>query len=238
MKAIPIYVHVLFSATTLLSVFFTFKAAKNSKITAIVCCVWLLIQSVLALTGFYTDTQSMPPRFAFMVAPPMIGIVLLFATSTGRRYIDNLDLGILTLLQAVRIPVEIGLFLLFQYKVVPELMTFKGLNFDILTGITALVVWFVVFKLRTTRFSNVILAVWNIAGLFLLFNIVYHAIFSVETPFQKFAFDMPNRGVLYFPFNWLPCFIVPLALFAHLASLRKIFSGEFRKSIAPLELGT
>jgi len=37
------------------------------------------------------------------------------------------------------------------------------------------------------------------------------------------AFDQPNIAVLYFPFSWLPTYVVPVVLFCHLAALRKLY---------------
>jgi hypothetical protein len=48
----------------------------------------------------------------------------------------GLDKKILTLLHIIRIPVELGLYWLFIYKAIPQLMTFEGRNFDILVGLT------------------------------------------------------------------------------------------------------
>jgi hypothetical protein len=55
-----------------------------------------------------------------------------------------------------------------------------------------------------------------------LANIVIIAILSAPTPMQKFGFEQPNVGVVYFPFIWLPTIIVPIVLFAHLASLLQV----------------
>ncbi|WP_316813780.1 hypothetical protein [Pedobacter heparinus] len=37
-------------------------------------------------------------------------------------------------------------------------------------------------------------------------------------------FTTKKKGILNFPFSWLPSFIVPLVLFAHLASIRKLMN--------------
>jgi hypothetical protein len=76
---------------------------------------------------------------------------------------------------------------------------------------------FVKKKIRRTS-----LLLWNFACLLLLGNIVVNAALSAPSPFQRLAFDQPNRAVLYFPFIWLPAFIVPVVLFAHLVSLRRL----------------
>ncbi|HEV7700865.1 MAG TPA: hypothetical protein VGO43_11595, partial [Pyrinomonadaceae bacterium] len=67
---------------------------------------------------------------------------------------------------------------------------------------------------------------FNILGLMLLANIVSIAIMSLPSPMQQMAFDQPNRGVLLFPYIWLPTVIVPIVLFSHLASLWKLLTNK------------
>jgi hypothetical protein len=63
----------------------------------------------------------------------------------------------------------------------------------------------------------------------LLINIVATAILSMPFPFQQLAFDRPNIAIMYFPYVWLPCCVVPIVLFAHLVSLRKLFATKAQK---------
>ncbi len=96
-------------------------------------------------------------------------------------------------------------------------MTFEGRNLDILSGLTApLVAWLAV---RGGAVNRPLLIMWNLLAFGLLLNILINAILSLETPFQQFAFDQPNRGVLYFPFIWLPVIIVPIVFVSHVVSL-------------------
>jgi hypothetical protein len=96
-------------------------------------------------------------------------------------------------------------------------MTFEGGNFDILSGLSALLVaWF---AFRGSKINRPLLIVWNLFAFGLLLNIMTNAILSLESPLQQFAFDQPNRGVLYFPFIWLPAIIVPVVFVSHVISL-------------------
>jgi hypothetical protein len=217
---LPMYISVVFIATTCLTVFAFYKAANNSKATLLVIVLWLTLQSFISLTGFYTKTDTLPPRFILLVGPPLLLIAFLFMTTRGRLYLDRLDVKYMTLLHTVRIPVELVLFWLFAHKAVPELMTFEGQNFDILSGITAPILYYLGFV--KNMISKSIILAWNFICLGLLFNIVITAILSAPTPFQKFGFEQPNIGVLYFPFTWLPAAVVPLVLLSHLASIRKL----------------
>src|SRR5688500_3639004 len=216
----PFYVPFIFILTTFLTVWLFYKASNNSRVTLIILAAWLAIQTPIAYSGFYTNTNSVPPRFVLFVLPPLLFIIGLFATTKGRQYLDSLDPNILTLLHVVRISVETVLFWLFIYKAIPELMTFEGRNLDILSGLTAPIVYYFGFVKKRMNITSIIL--WNLICLGLLMNIVVTAILSAPTPFQKLAFDQPNVGVFYFPFIWLPCCIVLLVLLYHLAVIRQL----------------
>jgi len=187
---------------------------------ALLVILWLALQAIVSLTGFYTVTSGTPPRFALLVIPPIFFIIILFLTKAGRRAIDGFDAKTLTLLQIVRIPVEITLYWLFLHKMVPTVMTFEGRNFDILCGLTAPLIYY--FGYVKNSLSRSILIGWNVVCLLLLANIVVTAVLSAPLPFQRFGFDQPNIALFYFPFVWLPCFIAPVALFSHLVLLRKL----------------
>lgn len=220
MEHLPAYISVVFGITTLLTVWFAWRATHKSTPFLGIIGGWTVVQSFVAYTGFYTVTHTMPPRMMLMLLPPLLLIIWVFATAKGRAFVDSLDLKMLTWLHVVRVPVEFTLLWLFLYGQVPQLMTFEGLNFDILSGLTApAVAWFVIEK---QRFSPKVALVWNFICLGLLFNIAFHGVLSVPFRFQQFAFEQPNVALLYFPFVLLPGLIVPLVLFSHLVAIRKL----------------
>lgn len=222
MENLPVYISIVFGLTTFLTVWLFYKAANHSKITLLILLVWLALQAFMGLSGFYTVTDTIPPRFLLLALPAILFIIALFATSKGRKFIDSLDRKALTILHIVRIPVEIVLFWLFVNKAVPELMTFEGRNFDIVSGLTAPVIFY--FDFIKKQLNSKIILVWNFICLALLINIVTNAVLSAPFPFQRFAFNQPNIAVLYFPFNWLPACIVPLVLLSHLAAIRQLLN--------------
>ena len=227
MENLPPYISIVFGLTTLLTVGLFYKAANRSNTTLIMLFAWLALQAYIGLSGFYTITDSIPPRFILLVLPPLLFIIGLFTTSKGRQYIDSLDVKTLTILHTIRITVEIVLFWLFVHKTVPGLMTFEGRNFDILSGLTAPVIFYFGFIKKQT--GKKVILLWNFICLGLLINIVVNAVLSAPFPFQKFAFDQPNIAVLYFPFNWLPSCVVPLVLLAHLAAIRQLLNDGGKK---------
>lgn len=217
---LPMLINIVFILTTLLTVFLFYKATKKSSTALLMIAVWLLLQAIIGLTGFYKVTEGFPPRFALLALPAILLIVILFITSAGRKFLDSLDTKTLTLLHIVRIPVELTLYWLYLNKAVPEIMTFAGRNFDIIAGITAPLVYYSGYVKNYLNKS--MLLTWNLLCIGLLFNIVITAILSAPTAFQQFGFEQPNIAILYFPFVWLPCCVVPLVLLAQLASIRAL----------------
>ncbi|MBX7174347.1 MAG: hypothetical protein K1X72_25470 [Pyrinomonadaceae bacterium] len=229
---LPLYVVIVFIFTTLLTVWIFQNTARRGSFTSktttflsVTIAFWLIFQGTISFLGFYQKTDAIPPRlFVFAILPALLLIIGLFIFS--RDWIEKLPLKGLILLSIIRVPVEICLFWLFQNGQVPQLMTFEGRNFDILSGITAPIIVWIAF--RNGQVNRSLLIIWNIVCLGLLINIVGHAALSIPSPIQQLAFDQPNQAVLFFPFVWLPSTIVPIVLFTHLASFWQIFSNKIR----------
>lgn len=217
---IPEYVSIVFILTTLYSIWLFKRAFKPNQITLIILYLWLALQGFLANSGFYQDTMSLPPKFGLAIIPTFILIGIIFFTAKGKKFMDELETEPLYWIHTTRIPVEIVLWMLFVASQIPEVMTFEGRNYDIIAGLTAPLIIF--YGIRKPIIDRNRLLLWNILCLFLLLNVVVMAILSVESPLQKMSFDIPNKGVLLFPFIWLPSFIVPMVLFSHFVSIRQL----------------
>jgi hypothetical protein len=224
MESLPAYVSIVFILTTFAAIAFLLQAVKvvglhslPSRFLIFLLPLWIILQGVLGVYGFYLDTDTLPPRLALFAVWPAFLLIIVYFIFFRRTFIDRLPLRILTLLHVIRIPVEITLLWLFWGGQVPRMMTFEGSNFDILSGVLGVIAYFVAF--RGKNVSRGVLIGFNIIGLLLLINIVTIAILSLPTPIQGLNFDQPNWAVLYFPYVWLPAIVVPIVLFAHLASL-------------------
>lgn len=220
MENLPIYIHITFIVITLstfgiIFYFFRIKQGKfNFKIATIVT-IWLCLQTVLSLSGFYLTFDLIPPRFLFVIMPALVFVLL--------RIIKGKNLPapeLIGYIHVVRIPVEIVLYWLAQEEVIPEIMTFRGRNFDIFAGIILPAATYLHYE-KGMITKNALL-IFNLYGLSSLVNIVGHGILSAPTPFQQFGFDHPNIAIFHFPFIWLPAFVVPSILFAHLISIKSI----------------
>jgi hypothetical protein len=226
MNNLPVVISILFVIITLLTVWQFYNAANKSK-TVIVCLsVWLVLQAIIGLSGFYQVTQTFPPRFVLLIGPGLLFSILLLLTNWGRSFVDSLNIQKLTLLHTLRIPVEITLYFVCIAKLIPGLMTFEGNNYDIISGLSAPVIFYLVFVRK--KLNNNALLVWNFGCLGLLINVLIIAILSAQTPFQQLAFDQPNIGVTFFPFVWLPAVVVPIVFLSHLAAIRQLILARKR----------
>ncbi len=170
--------------------------------------IWLGITYLLAHDGWLRFGPLPPPLF-FLLLPAVIATILLARKVSVRHEGLGWPIGY----QSFRILVEIFLWWGHREAVVPVQLTFEGRNFDIVTGLTApLVAW-----LPVPRWG---VHAWNFMGLALLINVVTVAILSMPTPLQRF--EHANVFVIQAPYVWLPLFLVPSALFGHVALWRRL----------------
>lgn len=226
LPGLPFYIPTVFNITVIATAVYVVKTAKQTGIVSVkklswVIGLWLLLQAVLTLLDFYdSPVESIPPKLVlFGILPAIIALLTIFMTKKGRSFIDNLPQEKLILIHTLRIPVEFVLYWLYVNMAVPEIITFAGRNFDIIAGFTAPIIYYGYVK---KKLNHTVILAWNIICLCLLINVVVCAMLSAPSPLQQFAFDQPNVAILNFPFSWLPSFIVPIVLFCHLASIRKL----------------
>lgn len=228
---LPGYVSITFILTTFLTVGFLLYAVRQTvfetvpaQILVFLLAFWIILQGFLAVSGFHQNTATVPPRIMLFGVFPALLLIIGYFIFFRKNFIEKLPLKILTLLHVIRIPVELVLLWLFQGGLVPQSMTFEGRNFDILSGITAPIVYLLAF--RGGKINRTLLIIWNILALVLLFNIVGTAILSFPAFSPHLAPELQNRGVTYFPYAWLPTIIVPIVFFSHLASLWKLLKNK------------
>lgn len=213
---LPHSLNTAFLLVCVFTLFMFYFANGKPKAIMFILMIWSILHSYLAYYGFYEIMNTIPPRFTLIMLPITLAIIYACLPKQIERLESKRNRTASTFLHTVRIPVEIILFYLFCHKMIPELMTFEGRNFDILAGISALIIAYFLMK---KKISNKALLFWNIIGLFLVLFILVNALLSAELPFQLFAFDQPNRAVQYFPFVLLPALVVPIVVYMHISDI-------------------
>jgi len=191
-------------------------AARRGVLAAAALASWLALTGWLAAEGALDPPAPPGPM---PVVLPAIALAIGIAVSPLGARLAQLPLAALVGFQAFRIPVEITLHRLYGEGLVPVHMTFEGWNFDIVTGILALVVGGMALRRPVPR---AVLLGWNVLGLALLATIVTIA-FMAFPGFTRVLQDAPaNLVPSTVPYVWLPSFLVPLALCGHLLVFRRL----------------
>jgi len=225
MEYYNLFIPLIFLGTTGLTIGLFYRATNKSRTALAIMMSWVVLQTVLSLSGFYKITISVPPRILLLILPPVICIIILFVSANGRQFIGRLNPATLCLLFVIRVPVELVLYSLFLNNQVPEEMTFAGGNYDIFSGLTAPFIYYYGFARK--QLNKKIIITWNIICMGLLISVVIHAILATPSVFQQIAFNRPNIAILSFPYALLPAVIVPLVLFSHLVILKRLWPSIY-----------
>jgi hypothetical protein len=183
---------------------------------AVIALVWTGLTAALAAAG---RLSFRPPT---MPAVLVAGFVLSFAfalSPTARRLATTLPLWLLVGFQAFRLPLELLMHRAYEEGVMPVQMSYSGLNFDIVTGATALVLGIV---LAVRRVPLVWVRAWNALGVLLLLNILSIAMLSAPTPVRAFMNEPANVWITWFPFVWLPAILVQAAVIGHVLVIHRL----------------
>ena len=155
--------------------------AENARLTLLAAtffAVWLAVTWIVAASGVVAEFDRRPPPIVFLLLAILLATVALSWSRVGTRLIRGLPLWVLVLTQSFRLPLELMMHEAAIEGVMPVQMSYSGRNLDILTGITAVpVAWLLAKRIGGRRLA----AVWNLMGTLLLVNIVSVALLSTPT---------------------------------------------------------
>lgn len=190
---------------------------------------------LLGLAGWMTATYlaaaarllQFPPGSPTMVVLFVLILVLsvgLGVSPAGRRLALGLPLAVLVGAQGFRLPLELMMHRAYEYGLMPVQMSYSGLNFDIVTGITALIVAVLV---ATGRAGVRTVRAWNVLGTLLLINIIVIAFLSAPAPWRLFRTQPANVWVTSAPYVWLPAVMVAFAILGHIVIYRRLRASRY-----------
>jgi hypothetical protein len=209
-----------------------FAGGRSAGRFALAAGAWLALTAALALSGFLSDFDAKPPHMLVMLVPTLALPCLLAFSRIGTTLASSMPVALLVGFQSFRLPLELVMHRAAAEGTMPLQMTYTGSNFDILTGVSALVVGAVAAHGWAPRW---LLLTWNALGTGLLFAILAIAVASLPT-FRAFGNEPGriNTWIAYFPFVWLPAGLVSAALLGHLLLWRRLLSGGIRaRALAP-----
>lgn len=181
---------------------------------------WTILTAVMAYSGILAEFTSFPPWILLLVLIQLAFVFWLGWFSSWSELLAEIPQYILVGLQCFRIPVELLLATLATRKLLAIEMTYYGRNFDVLEGITAVVlaIWL---KRRGEESLRHVVLLWNVIGLSLVTVVLVHGVLSVPYPSQLLHLTVPTYIIAYFPVVWLLTVLVPIAYLLHLVSIRR-----------------
>jgi hypothetical protein len=197
------------------------RAAQRRRWTALAVIgtvAWMGLTATAARSGWLAQFERRPPPLMFLVLGVVTIGLAVGATRVGAVLAAGLPTAALVGLQAFRLPLELVMHQAAREHIMPSQMSYSGYNFDIVTGITAIVVAVLAHQRRAPRW---LLVGWNLLGSALLLIIV--AIALAATPlFHAFGPENLNTFVSHSPYVWLPAVMVATAFAGHLVIYRHL----------------
>jgi hypothetical protein len=185
----------------------------------------MAVSGIAAWSGTLAQFNSFPPPMFIMIASVFIVSFTVGLSRLGRDAAAELSFAALVGLQGFRFPLELVMHHAGNVGIMPAQLSYSGYNFDIVTGISALLI-FTLLKAGRSVYRAVLWA-WNVWGSFCL---VVIAIIAITTsPVVRLFGDDPhnlNTWVLYFPYVWLPVVLVTVAISSHIVITRKLMKGN------------
>ena len=211
---LPLYVSVSFIIIAIYSIYAFAKSNQLKKYTLSILISWSVFISILSYLGVYHYQESdKGVRFLLVLIPLIIFIVYLIR---HKSFYEHRDFRWSTAVHIVRFPVEFLLYKLALEKWIPIEMTFEGWNFDIILGITSIIL---VVLLNFKKVNRTLLLYWNIIGLIFILFIFSNGFLSQELFYKNFGYSVPNKGITYFPIILLVGVIVPIVVYTHITDI-------------------
>ena len=156
-------------------------------------------------------------------AATLIATIVLALSSVGTRVVAANGLALLAAIQVFRFPLEYVLIVWYDAGFMPVQMTWRGENFDVITGLLALPAAVLIAR---GFYPNLIAFIFNAFGLAMLVKIIWIVANSSPTPLRQLTGGYetgPDVLVgLYFPTVWIASIAVAGAFFLHTASLAHV----------------
>jgi hypothetical protein len=182
----------------------------------------LAATAVLAESGALTRVPRGLGIMAYVLACGGGAVALAFS-QLGQRMAHGLPLYALVGFHVFRLPLELVLHRWYMEGVLPVQMTYAGQNFDVLTGLLALLLAPLLYAGKASRRAAI---AFNLVGTALLFNVGSIAVRSSPVPLRTFMNEPPVLLALNAPYTWIVPVCVGGALFGHLLGFRRLFGSE------------
>jgi hypothetical protein len=195
-----------------------YDATKDRKKTLRISAATLIYLAVFCAVVSSKVAIFYPmPGLPILFALNLLAAVGLAFSPVGRWLRDGASFDTLVIFHAFRLPLELVLHSWAKQGTIPETMTWTGQNFDIATGVAALVLF------RLAGRSRAAVWLFQLIGFGLLLNVIRVAVMSAPLPFGWHI--QPSMMLpFYLPYALIVPVCVGGALAGHLILFRKLLT--------------
>lgn len=199
--------------------------SKRKRTLLISMLLWQVYVFLIGSSGFLANF-SLPPRMPLLLILPLFLFTGIFLyQSRNKKWITSIPPLWLTAYQSFRIIVETLFVLSIPIGVLHKNVTIQGYNYDMIVGLTAPIIAFIVYRSRKT--PRKLLIGWNYFGLGVLACTVFVFITTAFVP-QFYGFEAtplaPDFGL--YPYVLVPALLMPSAVFIHILSLIQLYKSK------------
>ncbi len=194
--------------------------ARTPLIAFLGLAFWIAVALGATASGLLLQLMGSPKLMGYFALSNALALLLALGPA-GHRIVGNVPIAWLVGFQAFRLPLELVLHSWYEQGTLPIQMTYAGDNFDIVTGVLALLVWSLLTfgRLGSATRRWVVLA-FNVVGIGLLLTVMSIAVRSTPWPLRTYLNDPPVLLAFYAPYTLILPVCVAGALWGHVLVFR------------------
>ena len=178
--------------------------------------VWLLYIIIMVKMGWVSGFNLPPKGPLFIVFPAILIAIGVNQTKVLQRARLYTPWYLPVILQSFRVLVELLIYGGFINGVLPQRATFEGLNYDILVGLSAIVMGVLI---KTSILKRWAILTWNFVAMMILSVTAYSFIHTYY--FTDYVSNGGSAEFLNLPYILLPGVLLPIAVFFHIFSIQQ-----------------
>lgn len=183
---------------------------------------WYALLSFIASKGYLESETTSFPILGYIFLASLFVSYILSLTKIGEA-LSQLDWNFVIGFHGFRVLMELALYMAYLEDKVPIQMTFLGLNFNILAGVSAIIIA----PSLAYRSRLRLIKIWNTISLLLLFGFVAITTLTAKSDFQFFNSKNNLQELLTVPYIYIPGILIFFGFFGHWVVFKKIKSYEY-----------
>lgn len=187
----------------------------------LVVVAWAALSVILNLNGSFINPPDKPPLalLVSVILPPTLFLIGYALSSKVRTVSLNLDLRLLTAMQAWRI-IGVMFLVLMTFRLLPGVFAWPAGIGDLIVGAYApfVVLWI---SRRTAGWRKHVVLL-NVLGLLDFIGAIGGGVLSGDSPIGILRGDVTANVMQQLPLSMIPTFAVPFWIILHIVSLMKV----------------